>query len=61
MQVHQQQGMYLQSYLICQTNHLKLCKAAHVKVSVVWGPAGTWRSDERCAALGTAWLPFPAL
>lgn len=61
IQVHQQQGKYFQSYHICRANHLKLSKAAHVMVSVVWDPVETWRSDEHYAALGTAWLLFPAL
>lgn len=59
--VHQQQGICLQSYHICRANHLKLSKAVHVRVSVVWDPVGTWRSDEHYAALGTAWLLFRAL
>lgn len=36
-------------------------RAAPVRVSGVWDPSGTWRSDGRCAAPGTAWLLSPAL
>lgn len=49
----------VRSYL--QGRAFPTLRAAPVRASGVWDPSGTWRSDGRCAAPGTAWLLSPAL